>query len=61
MWYKYVISPFTNFLFIGAEEYLPLFSLCYFSSNVNMVTQSVTGNMADNGMVLLESEGDDVS
>jgi hypothetical protein len=49
-----VVSSFMHFRFKAVEEHVPLL-LCHFSAKFYMVTQSVTGNMLDDGVVLLHT------
>jgi hypothetical protein len=56
-----VISAFMHFEFKAVEKCVQLLHLCCFSSNFNIVTPLITGNMLENGVVLMESDGDSVS
>jgi hypothetical protein len=49
------------FLVQSARRACTTSSLMSFYSNFNVVSRSVTGNMADDGVVLSESTGDKVS
>jgi hypothetical protein len=46
--------------FKEVEEHVPLLYLYCFISNFNIVMQSVTGNMADDDMAFMRSDGDSV-
>jgi hypothetical protein len=55
VFYSITISPFMHFLFkVIKKYYVPPLSLHCFSFNFNVITQSVTDNMADKGMVSMD-------
>jgi hypothetical protein len=56
-----VASLFTPFRFKAVEKYVPFPHLCRFNSNFNAITRPVTGNMAVEGLALVERDGDNVS